>query len=104
MLLDAGLCTVCTRGSRVGDPLTEGSSCWYGDLDYGSSPANGEYRIDEAVERRIRILQDRTLTALHAIKIDGDVYEIMRVYHGTDDESGQRISDLTLRRIDTGVM
>ena len=101
MILDSGICTICRiveDGSTAGG-LKPVASCWFGELDYSSSPYGGEYRVDAQLERRIRVLRQSGLTALYAVLIDGGRYEVERIYHGTDDDSGELITDLTLRRV-----
>lgn len=101
MILDDGICTICRvreNGTTAGE-LQEVAQVWYKGLDYSSSPYGEEYRVDTALERRIRVLRQNGLTALYAVLIDGERYEVVRIYHGTDDDNGQPITDLTLRQI-----
>ena len=56
---------------------------------------------------RIRILQDRTITnkdvvvlqETHTIEPGMERLEVVRAYHGHDDENGQPITDLTLKAV-----
>lgn len=110
MILDKGICTVYTAangapaGNKPIDQLTTKYESWYGELDFGSDPAYvTEFREDVETSARIRIHQNRSITTRDAVKLSidaaGIVYEITRVYHGTDDENGQQISDINLRRV-----
>ena len=101
MILDDGICTICKiieNGTTQGE-LQEVDQVWYKELDYASSPYGGDYRIDAHIERRIRVLRQKGLTALYAVLIDGERYEVERIYHGRDDDNGKLITDLTLRLI-----
>ena len=104
MILDAGLCRVgrLCNGPTPRGSLAETREYWYGELEVSSSPYDEEERVDAEEKRRIRIHQDRRITGLYGASIDGIRYEITRVYHGRDENSGECISDLTLRRVETG--
>lgn len=104
MILDAGICSIgrLCNGPTPRGSLTETRDYWFGELDISSSPYGEENRVDAEEERRIRIHQDRRITGLYGASIGGTRYEITRIYHGRDEASGERISDLTLRRVDTG--
>ena len=104
MILDGGICKIgrIVPGDTPLGTLAELSECWYGELDYASSPFSSDDRVDVQEERRIRIHQDRRITGLYGVVIDGARYEVTRVFHGRDEESGERITDLTLRRVQTG--
>lgn len=106
MLLDDGICILLRQKdvSQPGDipeyqmePLAD---AWYGELEYASAPEYvTELREDVRVDRRIRILRDISLDGLHSVNIDGRQYKVNRAYHGTDEESGERIADLSLQRV-----
>ena len=116
MMLDAGICTVFRRVDasepggmqRFGFELTAKS--WYGLLGFETSPVNptGD-REDTETAARIRIHQNRMINN-HCIVVLEDVaqltesakrYEVTRAYHGTDDASGEMITDLTLAEVET---
>ena len=83
------------------------SKHWYKELAFETAPSYPtEGREEVQTDARIRILQDRRL-ANHDVLVMANVprvedvliaYEITRAYHGKDDESGEMITDLTLRR------
>lgn len=114
MILDSGICTVFRKAdvARKGNmPRYEYkpiSKHWYGELQYETTPANPtEGREESQTDARIRIVQNRQLNNHDVVVFAntnniGDVlkaYEITRAYHGRDDESGELITDLTLRRV-----
>lgn len=109
MILDKGTCSIfsAANGAQAGnkpiDQLTKKYQSWYAELDFSSDPAYvTDYREDVETSSRIRILQDRSITTRDALIFDAAPdakYEITRAFHGTDDESGEPISDLTLRRV-----
>lgn len=109
MILDKGICTVysvintASAGNKPIDKLTQKYQSWYGELDFSSDPAYvTDYREDVETSSRIRILQNRTITTRDAARLSAEPdvkYEITRAYHGTDPDSGEAITDLTLRRV-----
>ena len=104
MILDAGILTIYrrTNAKTPRGARQEMGKSWYGELEYASSPY-GQERINFQEERRVRIHQDRRITGLCVVELeDGSVYEVARAFHGVDEESGERISDLTLSRVDEG--
>lgn len=114
MILDSGICTIFGQvdtSEPGGMPVigyeikTQG---WFGVLDYATAEAwPTEGREETEVSLRIRILQDRRVTNRDTVilqeiyEVAGDVerYEVTRAYHGHDDDSGEPITDLTLRRV-----
>ena len=78
---------------------------WYGELSFETSPARPtETRKEIRTDARIRILQNREIkehdrVALSVYSQDPEHYEIERAYHGRDDESGELITDLSLRKV-----
>ncbi|NLD52072.1 MAG: hypothetical protein GX650_04170 [Clostridiales bacterium] len=109
MILDSGICTIyeaansAVAGNKPIDQLTKKYESWYGELDFGSDSAYvTDFREDVETSARIRILQHRSITNRDAAELStepGIRYEVTRVYHALDDDSGQPISDLNLRRI-----
>lgn len=112
MILDDGLLTLYRRRdiSKKGnmpkyetDKLHEG---YYGELHYETSAERPtERRGQTRTDARVRILQvrdvrEKDLARLMPFADDGGgaLYEITRAYQGEDAESGERITDLTLRR------
>lgn len=108
MQLTDGVCTVLKweNAAEPGDmPVDDWPAlfdAWFGELDFVSIPAyQTELREDQQIDRRIRILLQPAKDA-RAVKIGDMVYRIVRVFIGTDDESGERIMDLSLRRWEDG--
>jgi hypothetical protein len=112
MILDKGICSIfavtksAPAGGKPVDTLTLKYQSWYGELDFSSEPSyETDYREDVEVSARIRIHQNREVTTRDALYFSsastptGIRYEIVRAYHGTDDESGIPITDLSLRRV-----
>ncbi len=104
MILDAGICSIgrIQNGPTPHGTILDSTQYWFGELDYASSPFGDENRVDAQEERRIRIHQDRRITGLFGVQIDQTRYEITRIFHGRDADSGEIITDLTLRRVMTG--
>ena len=114
MILDRGVCTVyatensAEAGKMPIDRLTQKHQSWYGELSFETAPAYPtEYREDAEASSRIRILQNRAVTNRDILiftdqptpPADAEQYEINRAYHGRDEESGELITDLTLKRV-----
>lgn len=113
MILDSGICKVF-RKANVAAPgakptfedrlIHEG---WYGELNFETAPANPTPDREEIrTDARVRILQNRRIAnhdRVELIDSDGAVvrYEVVRVYHGTDYDSGEAISDISLEVITT---
>lgn len=113
MILDSGICTVFAkrdisgRGEMPRYAYDLKGQSYYGELDFASGGNwTTQGREDIVIDARIRILQDRTITVNDVIVLDAvehvngaQIYEIDRAYHGRDEESGELISDLSLRRV-----
>jgi len=109
MILDKGICSIyeveniADPGSMPEDSLVLKYQSWYGELDFETAPANVAMQEGIETSARIRILQNREINN-HDIAILADSnqqYEVTRAYHGVDEESGELISDLTLRKLVT---
>ena len=114
MILDDGVCSVFAKTdvSAPGD-MPEYSyqlrhQAWYGLLSFETSPANPtEYREERETAARIRILQCRSLHEQDMVQLIAtntpnettSRFSITRLYHGTDDESGELITDITLEEV-----
>lgn len=114
MILDSGICTVfrktdvAEKGRMPTYRYDRIAAHWYGELEFATSatwPTEGREEVQ--TDARIRILQNRRL-ANHDVVVLANVqavddvltaYEITRAYHGRDDESGELITDLTLKRV-----
>lgn len=114
MILDKGICTIFRKENiaRKGDkPRFDHKAYawhWYGVLDHATvQTQETEGREEMQIDLRIRILQNRAISNHDVLVLANtqrveDVikaYEITRAYHGRDDESGDLITDLTLRRV-----
>ena len=114
MILDDGICTVFAMVDHAepgGMPdlhPEEKTMAWFGYLDFETAPAwPTEAREEVEVTARIRILQDRSITnhdvvvlqETHTIEDGMDRLEVVRAYHGRDDDNGQPITDLTLKAV-----
>lgn len=114
MILDDGICTifrkenVAVRGMMPKIKYEKVSAHWYGELDFATVPSYPtDGREETQIDLRIRILQDRNISNHDALVLANVesvedvmiVYEIIRAYHGKDDESGERITDLTLKKV-----
>lgn len=114
MILDDGICTVfemvdkAEPGGMPNLQPQEKSMSWFGFLDFATAEAwPTEGREETEVTTRIRILQDRSITnknvvvlqETHTIEPGMQQLEVVRAYHGHDDESGEPITDLTLKAV-----
>ena len=112
MLLDRGICTVYAQTDVSGpgglpryDKERVRIESYYAELSFETSPQwPTEHREETKVSARVRILQCREIRKEDVCELvsfsdasgKGRLYRIKRAYHGTDDDSGERISDLTL--------
>lgn len=111
MILDDGICTVFAVEdvSKPGEMPQKGyrkkSRAWYGVLDFATVASwPTEDREEVRVDERIRIQQNRSITN-HDVVVLADVeavtdgmrvLEVVRAYHGHDDDNGALITDLSL--------
>ena len=112
MILDTGICTVYrkTAEERPGyKPVYRDLAfhqSWYGELNYETAPAwPTRDREEVRADKRIRILQNRDIANHDKVELtdvygNTRTYEVTRAYHGTDDESGEMITDLTLEAME----
>ena len=113
MILDSGICTVYQKVNIAApgcmpefvDQEIHVSS--YGELSFETSPAWPTERREEIqTDARIRILQNRRITNHDRVKLtdfmggNEQTFEVTRAYHGSDPESGELITDLSLQRIE----
>lgn len=114
MILDDGICTVFSEvdvsrpGGMPAMQLMEKTQSWFGYLDFATVQAwPTDNREEIQADARIRVDQDRKITnkdvvilqECHLIEDDMERFEVIRAYHGHDDDNGQPITDLTLRRV-----
>ena len=114
MILDKGICSVFREGdiSAAGKKPVKGYTLlcksWYGELSFETVPYRAaEPREDVKTDARIRILQNRSinnqdtvlLSDSNAVTGSSIQFTVERAYHGVDEESGELITDLTLRKV-----
>jgi hypothetical protein len=101
MILDSGICSVFRRGERAFARLTQS---WYGELSFETQPSKENLNDGVQTGARIRIHEARNISHGDVIVLR-DVstlatfdpcYEVVRAYHGQDDDNGLPITDLTL--------
>lgn len=114
MILDTGICTIF-RKTDTADPgampkwsYTPIYSSWYKELSYETSPSwRTEGRKELKADGRIRVHQNRGIRQNDIVVLEqlanfaersngAAVYQIVRAFHGTDDDGPTLISDLTL--------
>lgn len=109
MILDKGICTVYHKvntaapGSKPAFEDVAFHRSWYGELNFETAPARPtESREEVRADARVRILQHRGINnhdrvELRAVVGSGTkLYEVTRAWHGSDPDSGESITDLTL--------
>lgn len=111
MILDDGICRVSKKINVAGfgekprfvdQPFYEG---WYAELNFETAPAYPtENREETQTDARVRVLQNREINNHDHVTLSpfrGEMrdFEVIRAYHGRDNESGELISDLSLRLI-----
>lgn len=106
MILDKGICTiyelknVAPPGDMPEMKLVHKYQSWYGELNFETVPVNAAMQEMVETSARIRVLQNRGITNHNVvILVDGEQYEVTRAYHGTDEENGEPITDLTLVKV-----
>lgn len=114
MILDDGICTVFAMEDKAKpgfkpdlQPVKKRMS-WFGYLDFATAEAwPTEGREETEITARIRIHQDRSITNRHVVVLEEtetiqqgmQQLEVVRAYHGHDDESGDPITDLSLKAV-----
>ena len=101
MILDSGICSVFQRGERAFTLLTQS---WYRELSFETQPSKDNANEGVQTGARIRILEARgiargdvlVLRDAAALATFDPCYEVVRAYHGQDDDNGMPITDLTL--------
>lgn len=111
MILDKGICTmfrktdVSTPGGKPTYTYTLIHKSWYGETSFATVRyAPTESRTEIQTDAKIRVYENRqlqnhdmvVLADVTAVPANGTIYEISRIYHGADDDSGVPISDLSL--------
>ncbi|NLU52377.1 MAG: phage head closure protein [Clostridiaceae bacterium] len=108
MILDKGICTIydvknaAPPGSKPQKVLVQKYQSWYAELDFETVPKDAAMQEMVETSARIRVLQNRSITNHDVVILaDGKQYEVTRAYHGTDEENGELITDLTLKKVVT---
>ena len=114
MILDEGICTVfhpentAEAGKMPTVAYTPIWASWYGRMSYETAPAWAtEGRKELKADGRIRIQQCSRITQNDVVVLEhlesfdarsegAAVYRVIRAFHGNDDDSPEKISDLTL--------
>ena len=114
MILDKGICTIFRKtdaslpGYKPSAQYTPIWQSWYGEMNFETAPSwQTDGRKELKADGRIRILQNRAIAQNDVVVLEelssfasrtagAPVYQIIRAYHGTDDEGPTQISDLTL--------
>lgn len=106
MILDRGIAEIFARSNiapKGEKPVWQEAlrfRSWYAELSFETSPVwQPERRLAQKADARIRIAQCRDIRQGDTAHLDGRVYAIARAYHGTDEESGEQITDLTLEEV-----
>lgn len=115
MQLDRGICTVYTmtdvsgKGEKPRYEKAIKMQSYYGELNFETSPQwPTEHREETKTDARVRILQHRGITNDDVAELEDfaddkepvKTYRITRAYHGMDEESGEKITDLTLEAME----
>ncbi len=101
MILDSGICSVFRRAERAFTRLTQS---WYGELSFETQPSKENANMDVQTSARIRIHEARdiargdvlVLRDVSTLATFDPCFEVVRAYHGQDDDNGLPITDLTL--------
>lgn len=108
MILDTGICRLYHKANTAGPAEKPAFSdvefwrSWYGELSCETAKAwPTDNREEVRTDARVRILQNRQINNHDRVTLTpfgGQTltYEVTRAYHGTDDESGELITDLNL--------
>lgn len=110
MILDSGIAefarkvNVAPKGGKPEYDYQPYYTAYYGELNFETSPAwPTESREEVRTDARIRVLQDRRINNHDRVTLTRDdtetVFEVTRAYHGADDESGERITDVNLEAV-----
>lgn len=124
MILDSGIASffhkvnIAENGAKPVFADSKFCEAYFGELSFETNPYYPtERREDIKTDARIRVLQNRNINNHDRVLLNpvqsqnpsvrGAVseteplyYEVTRAYHGTDDDSGELITDLNLTRLD----
>lgn len=106
MLLDSGIIRICrlenkaSKGMMPKEKLIPFSSAFYGERTVGYGRQYAAKGVNEQIDMLVRIWEDRSIhIGMYAVLENGEQYRIDNVQHLLD-ESGLKVTDLTLRRLD----
>lgn len=108
MILDKGICNVysvansAASGDMPQEELSLKCQSWYGELNFATTPKNEEFQEFVVISAKIRIHQNRNISTQDKIVLSdmpGITYEIVSVYHGTDKDNRQAVSDISLSEV-----
>jgi hypothetical protein len=106
MILDSGICyidavrNIAVAGELPSCLLVRICTCYFGDLGYESATIQYTESMEQIeISRRIRVLQNKDIANKAVVTIGTDEYQVERVYHGVDSESGELVSDLSLSKV-----
>ena len=112
MILDDGICTIYRKTNTAGPaekPVFADVAywqSWFKHLSFETASARPtDSREEVRTSARIRVLQCRQIdnhdrAAVTEMSGATRFYEVTRAYHGTDDESGELITDLNLEVVE----
>lgn len=108
MILDKGICAISHKVNTAGPAEKPAFAdvvywrSWYAELSCETAKTwPTDSREEVRTDARVRILQNRQINNHDRVVLspfDGPslAYEVTRAYHGTDDDSGELITDLNL--------
>ena len=101
MILDSGICSIFRRGVRAFERI---GASWYRELAFETQPSKENISDGVQTGARIRIHETRevargdvmVLRDITTLAMFDPCYEVVRAYHGQDEDNGLPITDLTL--------
>ncbi len=101
MILDSGICSIFRMGERT---FVRIAASWYRELSFETQPSKENVSDGVQTGARIRIHEVRevargdvlVLRDVTTLGMFDAYFEVVRAYHGQDEENGQPITDLTL--------
>ena len=107
MLHDSGILTICSaenaaaKGDMCRERLKKLSRHYYGERTVGYGRQYAAKGVDQQVDLLAEIWEDRSIRiGMVAVADDDEQYRIDFVQHKLDDETGLRVTWLTLRRLE----
>ena len=75
------------------------TKAFYGEIGFSVQEYYAAQQAETAIEKRVRIHQDKTVCNKHVAVIDGVQYQVGRTFSNT--VKGVQITDITLERVTT---